>query len=97
MKISRCCAVLVAAVSVGVVGAPTALADDDQYIAELQANGVPVFNRGLEISQGHFICTELQQGMTVSDISAQFTWFAGFGPAMAAAAVHNYCPGTPMR
>ncbi len=72
-----------------------ARADDDSYVAALNAAGVPLLGGpGKYIAGGYHVCDELRHGETPAGAATQFGMYNGFGPAIVSAAQHELCPET---
>jgi hypothetical protein len=75
--------------------APLAYADDDSYVAALNAAGVPLLGGpGKYVAGGYRVCDELRHGETPAGAATQFGAYNGFGPAIVSAAQHELCPET---
>lgn len=81
------------------VSSGSASANSDGYIAELQADGVPIVGMagpGRYIQAGYTICTELRGGEspeTAAD-SSGFGQLYAWKQQLVTAAQHNLCPET---
>jgi len=74
--------------------APQAHADDQGYIAELQADGVGMINQNFWIINGHRMCDMLHEGIKPETMYNQFGLQNFQGPQIVGAAQHNLCPDT---
>lgn len=89
----------VAASAILLVGAPYAHADDNAFIADLQAHGVPMpWGPNAAIASGYRTCGELRNGAPVAAVETSAGPTVGgispWGPAVVSAAQHNLCPDT---
>jgi hypothetical protein len=79
----------------GAMATGVARADDDSYVAALNAAGVPLLGGpGKYIAGGYRVCDELRHGETPAGAATQFGMYNGFGPAIVNAAQHELCPET---
>jgi hypothetical protein len=95
--------VAAAAVALG-IAAPTAgvahadRADENSYIAELSAHGVPMMaGPDRAILAGYQLCRQLRDGASPAVVASQyqFNWIlAPFAPTVIDAAQHHLCPDT---
>lgn len=78
------------------VTAPQAHADDNSFIADLQAQGVPTgWPFVVQPVLGNSLCTELHKGATPQSLIAQFVPIqAAYAPAIVATAQRDICPDT---
>lgn len=80
--------------------ASPARADDNSYLADLQARGVPagliggLANPNGAINAGYRVCGELRNGESPAAASTEFKWMNQWGPAIVDAAQRNLCPDT---
>jgi hypothetical protein len=90
----RLAAALFAASAALLVATP-AHADDDGYLADLSAHGVPFWgSRGQMTGMGYRVCGQMRNGEAPTTAATQFSWLNAFGPVIVAAAQHNLCPDT---
>jgi hypothetical protein len=82
-----------------IVGAGAANADavDDTFVASLAQAGIPQIQPELEISAGHAVCQNLDEGATPDQLVAAFVARKVFATkqqdvAMIAASMTAYCP-----
>lgn len=81
------------------VNVPNAHADDNAFIADLQAHGVPMpWGPNAAIASGYRTCGELRNGAPVAAVETSAGPTVGgispWGPAVVSAAQHNLCPDT---
>lgn len=76
--------------------APTAHADPNTFIADLQNQGIPTsWPFVVQPVAGTNICTELHQGMTPQSVIGQFAPIqAQYAPVIVATAQRDICPDT---
>jgi hypothetical protein len=92
--IAACCTAALIAI------ASPALADDQTYLADLQAAGVPttliggISRPGAPLDTGYQICAKLRAGEPPEVAATQFSWLNQWGPAIVGAAQHDLCPDT---
>lgn len=90
--------------SVGLTAAPVVLASpsDDNYLAAIEANGVPIFGRDYVIALGHAVCDTARQypsmqlvDLVLSDLGNEnepSPYSFDQGKVIATSALANYCP-----
>ena len=90
--------------AVGWVVPSTALASpsDDNYLAAIESNGVPIFGRDYVIALGQAICDTARQNpsmqlvdLVLNDVGNENTpspYTFGQGKVIATSALANYCP-----
>lgn len=82
-------------VAVGVVVAAPAGADDQAFIADLNARGVPqLIPPAREIGGGYQVCGMMRNGMSPEVAAQQFGMLNQWGPTIVDAAQHDLCPDT---
>jgi hypothetical protein len=75
--------------------APASHADEQSYLADLQARGVPVVNPSLAVSGGFRVCGEIRGGESLGTAANTFGILSpAWGPGIVDAAQHNLCPDT---
>lgn len=73
----------------------TAHADDQAFIADLNAHGVPTINSPANmVGGGYQVCSMLRNGMSRDMAAQQFGMLNGWGPQIVDAAQHDLCPDT---
>jgi uncharacterized protein DUF732 len=76
------------------VAAP-AHADNDGFIADLAAHGVPFWGSPMQMTaMGYRVCGQIRNGEAPDTAATQFNWLNAVGPAIVAAAQDNLCPDT---
>jgi hypothetical protein len=78
-------------------GAANADAVDDTFVASLAQSGIPQIDPALEISAGHAVCQNLDEGATPDQLVAAFVARKVFATnqqdvAMIVASMTAYCP-----
>ncbi len=81
---------------VGRSGLAHAAPDEDGFIAELQAAGVPLpMGRNYALNAGYQVCSLLRNGASPEVVAAKMSIFeAPWIPAEIAASQHHLCPDT---
>lgn len=89
---------MLAAVATAIaLAAPPAHADEQGYLADLQARGVPVLSvAGVSGEEritniGYAVCAQLLQGAKPEDIAGRMGALSAFGPDIVAAAQQQLC------
>lgn len=88
--------------AVGLIGAPSAHADDQGFLNELRSNGFPGWSvggqqmpDGVLVAQGYMACNRLHLGESPDQLVGQLSPNdAGTGRMLIQAAQHNLCPDT---
>jgi len=75
--------------------ATPAHADDQSFLNDLRASGMPVMYEPYYVGLGYKICAQIQAGMSTQDAASQLgiegqIW----GPQIVSAAQHDLCPKT---
>jgi hypothetical protein len=70
-------------------------ADDQSFLNDLRASGMPVMYEPYYVGLGYKICAQIQAGMSTQDAASQLgiegqIW----GPQIVSAAQHDLCPKT---
>lgn len=92
---------MLAAVATAIALAAPAHADEQGYLADLQARGVPVLPvAGVSGEErvtniGYAVCAQLLSGAKPEDIAGRMGILSPFGPDIVAAAQHQLCLNTP--
>lgn len=82
---------LLAAVALAV----PAHADENNFIPDLQARGVPILSWPESlISQGYMICAQLRGGESPDTAARQFGLMNAYGPQIVDVTRHDLCPDT---
>lgn len=70
-------------------------ADDNQYVADLAAAGVPMLlGPNAAIANGYTMCAQLRNGASPEVVAGSFGLMSAFGGPAVAAAQHDLCPDT---
>jgi hypothetical protein len=90
----RIVAPLIPFVAAAVFATP-AHADDQAFLNDLRASGMPVMYEPYYVGLGYKICAQIQAGMSTADAASQLgiegqIW----GPQIVSAAQHDLCPKT---
>lgn len=73
----------------------TAHADENSYIPDLQAAGVPILSWSSNlISQGYIVCAQLRGGESPATAANQFGIMNAFGTQIVSVTQHDLCPDT---
>lgn len=76
------------------VAAP-AHADNDGFVADLAAHGVPFWGSPMQMTaMGYRVCGQIRNGEAPAAAASQFNWLNVVGPTIVAAAQDNLCPET---
>ncbi|GFG96193.1 DUF732 domain-containing protein [Mycobacterium timonense] len=92
---------MLAAVATAIALAAPARADEQGYLADLQAHGVPVLPvAGISGEErvtniGYAVCAQLLRGAKPEDIASRMGILSPFGPDIVAAAQDQLCLNTP--
>ncbi|EFG77112.1 hypothetical protein HMPREF0591_2980 [Mycobacterium parascrofulaceum ATCC BAA-614] len=77
-----------------VVAAP-AHADENSYLADLQARGVPFLIPAKAVSDGYRVCSEIRAGESPQTAAQTFgIYYNALGPTIVDIAQHDLCPDT---
>jgi hypothetical protein len=84
-----------ALLAAGAAFAAPGQADDQTFLNDLRATGMPVMYEPYYIGLGYKICAQIQAGMSTQDAASQLgiegqIW----GPQIVSAAQHDLCPKT---
>ena len=79
--------------------AAPAHADEQTYLADVAATGVPLGATGLanpdaQIHMGYKICNAIHGGESAETAGQHFGWMNQWGPGIVSAAQHDLCPDT---
>ena len=86
---------IVACAAAPIVTASPAHADDNSFVADLQAQGVPmVQGPDKAIAGGYMVCSALRNGVAPDKAATVFGLMNGRGSQIVAAAQHDLCPET---
>lgn len=78
-----------------VIAAPAAHADEQSYLADLQAHGVPFLVPAQAVSNGYRVCGEIRGGESPATAAQTFgIYYNALGPTIVDIAQHDLCPDT---
>lgn len=83
-----------AASTIALIFAPTAHADDQSYMNDLQQNHIGTGPLTDPVGVGHFVCVQIRGGMSADSVG-RMTWGPGLDfPGVVGAAQRDLCPDT---
>ncbi|GAA4289696.1 DUF732 domain-containing protein [Mycobacterium paraffinicum] len=77
------------------VGIAPAYADENSYLADLQAHGVPFLIPAKAVSDGYRVCSEIRAGESPQTAAQTFgIYYNALGPTIVDIAQHDLCRDT---